>query len=237
MAFAFFPEEGIWFALLLASILTPTDAALGLPIFNNPKIPVRIRRTLNVESGLNDGIVTPFVTLFLTLALVEGNEPVEPFLLLAIAEIASALVVAVVVGLAGGKLFALAAERKWSPLATQQMGGMALALAAYSGSVALGGNGFIAAFVAGLLFARMARNHAHELVEFTEISGTALSVFVWTMFGASIVAPAPATVRRTSVCVRDPGLDAYAHECRRNSHDGLVWPPRAGLGGIHTDRT
>jgi Kef-type K+ transport system membrane component KefB len=50
------PGEGLAFALLLGAILAPTDAALGLPIFNNRRAPVRIRRALNIESGLNDGI-------------------------------------------------------------------------------------------------------------------------------------------------------------------------------------
>ena len=62
------PQEGLAFACLLGAILAPTDAALGLPIFNNPKVPVRIRRALNIESGLNDGIATPFVLLFLAFA-------------------------------------------------------------------------------------------------------------------------------------------------------------------------
>ena len=66
-----FPGAGWAAAALIASILAPTDAALGLAIFTNRAVPVRIRRALNVESGLNDGIVTPFVTLFLTLLVSE----------------------------------------------------------------------------------------------------------------------------------------------------------------------
>jgi len=188
VAFTLFPEKGIWFALLLASVLAPTDAALGLPIFNNPKVPVRIRRALNVESGLNDGIATPFVMLFLALALARPGESVDPFLMPAITEIGIAVIVAIVVGVIGGKLFALSEKRKWSSLSTQEMGALGLALAAYAGSIALGGNGFIAAFIAGLLFGRM-NQHAESIVEFTEISGTTLSIFVWAMFGATVVSP------------------------------------------------
>ncbi|NIV40107.1 MAG: sodium:proton antiporter, partial [Anaerolineae bacterium] len=69
VALGLFPEEGLGFALLLGAILAPTDAALGIPILNNPRVPVRIRRALNVESGLNDGIATPLVALFTALAL------------------------------------------------------------------------------------------------------------------------------------------------------------------------
>src|SRR5512146_1623860 len=71
------PAEGLAFAALLAAVLAPTDAALGLLSFSDASIPVRIRRTLNVESGLNDGIVTPFVALFLAFATATVNHVSE----------------------------------------------------------------------------------------------------------------------------------------------------------------
>ena len=58
-------------AALVATILAPTDAALGLAVVTNRLVPARIRRALNVESGLNDGIATPFVTLFLAAVVSE----------------------------------------------------------------------------------------------------------------------------------------------------------------------
>jgi hypothetical protein len=54
---------GIWIALLIGAALAPTDAALGAGMMVNPAVPARIRRLINVESGLNDGIATPFVLL------------------------------------------------------------------------------------------------------------------------------------------------------------------------------
>jgi NhaP-type Na+/H+ or K+/H+ antiporter len=101
-SFALFPEEGIGFALLLGAILAPTDAALGLPIFNNPRVPVRIRRALNVESGLNDGIATPFVALFAALAVAEETQEPGRWLASALTEIGVAVGVGVAVGMLGG---------------------------------------------------------------------------------------------------------------------------------------
>ena len=67
-----FPGVPLGIALLLGSILAPTDAALGQPVVTNPAVPVRIRRLLNIESGLNDGIATPFVLVALAIATAEG---------------------------------------------------------------------------------------------------------------------------------------------------------------------
>jgi NhaP-type Na+/H+ or K+/H+ antiporter len=53
--------SNIWLAVLVGAALAPTGAALGAAVMVNPAVPARIRRLINVESGLNDGIATPFV--------------------------------------------------------------------------------------------------------------------------------------------------------------------------------
>src|SRR5439155_10873338 len=55
------PGMGLWLALLVGAALAPTDAALGVPVVTNTKVPSRVRRLITVESGLNDGIATPVV--------------------------------------------------------------------------------------------------------------------------------------------------------------------------------
>jgi NhaP-type Na+/H+ or K+/H+ antiporter len=188
-AYALFPQQQIGFALLLGAILAPTDAALGLPIFNNPRVPVRIRRALNVESGLNDGIATPLVALFLALTITEQGSVQGSWLRGALAQMGIAVVAGAAIGLVGGWLFRKSMQRGWTSKTAQQLGNLALALAAFWGSLSLGGNGFISAFVAGLVFGYATRNTMHEATEFTETSGTLLSMFVWALFGANLVIP------------------------------------------------
>jgi len=189
-ALVLFPGEKLGFALLLGTVLAPTDAALGWPIFTNEKVPLRIRRALIVESGLNDGIAAPFVTLFTALAVAESLSTQEPFLIPALFQIALAIGVAIAVGLGGGKVFAQAVKRGWTSHLAEQIGGVALALAAYFTSVAFGGNGFIASFVSGLLFGYSTRGHVHAGSEYPETTGTLFSLIVWTIFGAYAVGAA-----------------------------------------------
>ena len=185
-----FPSEGIGFALLVGAILAPTDAALGLPIFNNARVPARIRRALNVESGLNDGLASPLVTLFIALTLEQmGGAQDQNWLLGAASEIGIAVVIGAILALASGWLFAKAVQNNWTSSVARQIGNPALALLIFFVTKQLGGNGFVAVFVAGLLFAYITRNLLHEAIEFTEITGTFLSLFVWTIFGSIIVLP------------------------------------------------
>ena len=108
LAYLMFPKVGWAAAALVAAILAPTDAALGLAVVTNKAVPVRIRRALNVESGLNDGIATPLVTLFIAAAAAEESLSDKSWGLEALKEIGLAIVAAVVVGYIGGKLLAFA---------------------------------------------------------------------------------------------------------------------------------
>ena len=64
-----FPRLGLLELALLATILAPTDAALGKPVVTNPAVPAVMREALNLESGLNDGICVPIVVLLLGMAV------------------------------------------------------------------------------------------------------------------------------------------------------------------------
>jgi NhaP-type Na+/H+ or K+/H+ antiporter len=186
LAWLVFPELPLPVALLLGAILAPTDAALGLPVIANPAVPTRIRRVLNVESGLNDGIATPFVVLFISIATAvpgaEGNH-----LLVALKEIAIAIGAGVLVGGLGGLLLLAADRRRLTSELSRQIAVLALALGAYFVSVALSGNGFIAAFVAGLAFGTTTRKGEAQAEHFSETAGILLSIGVWLAFGATFV--------------------------------------------------
>jgi NhaP-type Na+/H+ or K+/H+ antiporter len=187
LAKAMFPEVSWAGAALVACILAPTDAALGLAVVTNKAVPVRIRRGLNVESGLNDGIATPFVTVFLAIVAAEeaggGSFGVE-----ALASIGLALAVAAAVGVVGGWLLVQARVRGWTSGTSEQIAGIGLALLAYAGAVAIGGNGFVSAFAGGLAFGAVTRGQEHRAVEFTETVALIGSLVVWAIFGAVFLA-------------------------------------------------
>jgi len=187
LAHLIFPEIGWAAAALIATTLAPTDAALGLAVVTNKAVPVRIRRALNVESGLNDGIATPLVTLFIAIVAADEGLTETAWGLEALKQIGLAIVAAVVVGYLGGKLLAFANERGWTSEVSEQIAILALALLAYQGAVTIGGNGFIAAFAGGILFGAATRRRLAEPVQFTETLGLSGSFLVWSIFGALFV--------------------------------------------------
>jgi NhaP-type Na+/H+ or K+/H+ antiporter len=187
LAYLVFPAVGWAAAALVATILAPTDAALGLAVVTNKAVPVRIRRALNVESGLNDGIATPFVTLFVAAVAAEEALGGTAWGWEAVKQVGLAIVAAIVVGYLGGWLLSVAVARGWTSDVSEQIAILAMALLAYEGSVAIGGNGFIAAFVGGLLFGAATRGRLRAPVQFTETLGLAASFLVWSLFGALFV--------------------------------------------------
>jgi NhaP-type Na+/H+ or K+/H+ antiporter len=152
----------------------------------NPVVPARIRRLINVESGLNDGIATPFVSVALagaaTAGEVAGHGPAA-----AVAELALGVVVGVAVGGAGGLLVNAARKRHWVAEGFAGPAGLGLAVCAYASSVAVHGNGFIAAFVGGLAFGTASGRRGEPLVPFVEETGALVSLLVWLAFGVVAV--------------------------------------------------
>ena len=188
-AFAFFPGQGLGFALLLGTVLAPTDEALGTRFLNNPRVPVRVRRSLHVESGLNDGIASPLVVLFIAMMLQDYSGVGDFWVLVALAQIAIGTGVGLVLGWGSGWLFRHAVEKKWASKAARQLANPALALLVYFGASALGGNGFVAVFMAGIVFGFATRQLLQDATEYTEITGNLLSLFVWARLGSTLVIP------------------------------------------------
>jgi len=176
----------LWEAFLLAAILAPTDAALGQSVVSSRFVPVRIRQTLNVESGLNDGIALPFVLIFAFLAgATSGND--HNWLLFGAKQVILGPLAGVVIGGAGAWLLDTASRKKWTSEAYEGPAILALAFLAYSGSELIGGNGFIAAFVSGLVFGNMVRGRCGFIFEFAEAEGNFLVLITFLIFGAAIL--------------------------------------------------
>ena len=173
-----------WAALLVGAALAPTDAALGAPVMSNPHVPAKVRSVLNVESGLNDGIATPIVLVAIAgVAVEEGVHGVEsPGG--AVVSLLVGLLAGIVVGSVGGLVTRRARERGWL---SEELGGpavLALALLAYTAALFTDGNGFVAAFVGGLVFGNVAGRSGEKEVYFVDQSSDMASMISWLIFGA-----------------------------------------------------
>ncbi len=185
VAYLMFGELGFWGAAVLAIILAPTDASLGQPVMTNTSVPVRIRQTLNIESGLNDGIAMPFLVLALSLA-VASDEMMAPtnFVVSALSDIGIAIIGGVVVGWLGAILLRWGRTSGWISQDFRKVMGVALILLAYAIAELLGGNGFIAAFVMGMTTGHVARNTDEDVHEHIEVEVSLLILLTFVLFGA-----------------------------------------------------
>jgi sodium/hydrogen antiporter len=185
VALLLFPGVSLGIALLIGASLAPTDAALGQPVVTNAIVPARIRRVLNVESGLNDGIATPFVFLALALATSEASGS-GGWLGGALVDLAIGITTGLVLGFVGGSLLVFADQRHWTSSVSRRLVVLALAASCYLVAVGAGGNGFIGAFVGGLAFGAGTRGRAVDAVRFTETQGSLLAIGVWAAFGLTL---------------------------------------------------
>jgi NhaP-type Na+/H+ or K+/H+ antiporter len=174
-----------WEAAVLAAILAPTDAALGQAVVSSERVPVRIRQALNVESGLNDGIALPVMLILLSIAgAAEHSQGATYWVQFAALQVILGPLVGIGVGYFGGKLIEHAARIGWINHAFQDLSALGLSLLAFAGAELIGGNGFIAAFCAGLTLGNCSRAICTCLYEFAEAEGQLLTLLIFMVFGA-----------------------------------------------------
>lgn len=173
---------------ILATLLAPTDAALGKAVVSNPKVAASVREGLNVESGLNDGICVPVLLMFLALLVEEQTQ--SPLLLaveLVVEELGIGAVVGVVITFVAWLLQRYSAKHLWQAPMWSQLTLPGLAILCFATAQALGGSGFIAAFVGGLLASYLFTEQKHQLLKASEEFASLLSVITWVVFGALVI--------------------------------------------------
>ena len=177
---------------LVATLLAPTDAALGKAVVTNEAVPDPVRQGLNVESGLNDGICVPILFVFLALATGKaGEEGPWPLALKLVAEeIGIGLAVGLVLTALAAMLLKYARNQKWLTHTWIQIPVVALALGCFAVAQFLGGSGFIAAFSGGLLFGILAKQARDEFLLAAEGTGDTMALITWVIFGAAVVGQA-----------------------------------------------
>lgn len=176
-------------AALVATVLAPTDAALGEAVVSNPAVPVRIRQALNVESGTNDGLVVPVFSVFL--AVVAGSEIEGAGSLVgeALTEIAIGVGVGGAVAVVLGLVVPWVTEHRWTDAEGCRLVTLGAGLAAYAGAEVLGGNGFLAAFACGIIARIFIGSSTPEHGELAEDLGQLGASATFVVFGALLVIP------------------------------------------------
>ena len=182
-----FPDFSLWEAALLAALLAPTDAALGQAVVASKIVPVRIRQAINVESGLNDGIALPAVLMFAALASAQHGSSENNWLIFALMQILLGPLVGIAMGFIGARLLDNAAQHKWMSSSFQGIGILALIILTYVVAEQVGGNGFIAAFVGGMVFGNTLKHACTFLYEFMESEGLLLMLITFFLFGAILL--------------------------------------------------
>jgi len=178
-----FEKLSLFEVALLATMLAPTDAALGKAVVTNESVPDPVRQGLNVESGLNDGICVPILFVFLALAVGKGGEggPWQLAMVLVAKEIGIGLAVGLVLTTMAALLLKFAKGQQWLTHTWIQVPVVALAFGCFAVAQFLGGSGFIAAFSGGLLFGGLAKQHREELLLAAEGTGDTLALITWVL--------------------------------------------------------
>jgi len=183
-----FPSYNIWALAMLALILSPTDAALGQAVVKSKNVPQRIKESISVESGLNDGLALPPILLCIAVLASGGSALTGDgyWLIFMVKQLTIGPAIGAVVGFVGGKMIDYATDHNWMGSIFHQLAAISLAILAYSFAEMFHGNGFIAAFFAGLMLGTKIHIVRERIQEFGEAQGQLLSLIIFFLLGISI---------------------------------------------------
>jgi len=176
----------------LAVILAPTDTSVGHSVVSNKRVPARIRQALNIEGGLNDGIAMPFLILTLSVAVsTEHQIGSGVFLLVAMRLVVFGILAGLLIGFLGARYIRWGDKSGWMSSGFQKFSWLALIILAYGTAVLIGGNGFIASFVFGIVSGRlMSVDEMQSLDDFAEVQNGFLMLITYIFFGMLMLLPA-----------------------------------------------
>ncbi|MGG7466570.1 cation:proton antiporter [Plantibacter sp. YIM 135347] len=193
---ALFPQFSLATALVLACVVMPTDLATASSVLTDKRIPARLRHALNIESGYNDAIVSPLFLIALASAVGAQAKDPNPLVVLedAVLPFLLAVLVGGVIGSLAGFLALLTLKRGYTTVSAARIGVAALPILAYAVAVSVQGNGFVAAFVAGIAY-RILRTRAeprgqgisHAELATVDDLGSFASSAIWYVLGGVLV--------------------------------------------------
>lgn len=187
----FFPHESILYIVLLALILAPTDAALGKIVVSDTRIPSTVRNTINVESGLNDGIVFPILLTILAM-ISSGSQTAQSGWMEYIAQqIFIGAFAGAFVGFVGATVMLKALRKGWMAHQYSNLTPIALAILSFYFAEYFGGNGYIAAFFSGLFLGNRSDTLRKHVESFAESEGELFVMLSFLIFGLVFI---PATI-------------------------------------------
>jgi len=189
LAYLIYPEVSIWLLVLMALILSPTDAALGQAVVKSKKVPERVRQWISVESGLNDGIALPPIFACIAVLSIDTNASETHWLLFLLQQIFLGALIGGLVGWLGGYLVNSCSNKGWMNSTFQRLVAGSLAILCFSITEMVHGNGFIAAFAGGLMLGASTKTEMirERIQEFGEAEGQQLILFVFLIFSMILV--------------------------------------------------
>jgi NhaP-type Na+/H+ or K+/H+ antiporter len=170
-------------AVLLGAILASTDPVVLRDVVRDPRIPRSVRRALSVEAGMNDLIVLPIVLVLIAVLTQPANTALDWVIYLGRVLVLSPLL-GLLVGAAGGWLMGKADARFHIRTEYQALYGIGLVLAAFATGQTLGGDGFLAAFFAGLAITLFNMSLCDCFLEYGEVTAEMLMFLAFVLFGA-----------------------------------------------------
>jgi NhaP-type Na+/H+ or K+/H+ antiporter len=172
-------------SLLIGTVLASTDPVVLRDVVRNKRIPRSVRQALSIEAGTNDIVVLPVLLVLIAVAHAE-TKGVMDWLAFAGQVLLLGPLIGFSIGAAGAWLMSNASAAFGIRREHEALYGIGLVLLAFTAAQMLGGDGFLAAFAAGLAVAVLNLELCDCFLEYGETTAEAAMLLAFILFGAVI---------------------------------------------------
>jgi sodium/hydrogen antiporter len=173
-------------SLILGAALASTDPVMLRSLIRRSSLPVPVRESLRLEGGINDVVLLPIVVLSMLalhqrdhLASELGRHAVGLFLL---GPLLGALVGYLAIMLLEQVRKRISVRRDYESLYA-----LGVAFTAYAAAESVGGSGFLAAFAAGVVIARLDVELCDCFLDYGQATAEMFLLFTFVAFGAALI--------------------------------------------------
>ena len=174
-------------AAILGAALASTDPVLLRTVLRSPALPTTTRVTLRLESGMNDVVLLPVVTLSIIALQPPGDHGATGFGRHLIGLFILGPALGALIGWAGITMLATVRTHIGVRRDYESLYALGLGFAAYAAAESVSGSGFLAAFAAGLAIAALDVELCDCFLEYGEATAEMLLLLTFVAFGTSLI--------------------------------------------------
>ena len=174
-------------ATILGAALASTDPVMQRNLIRRSSLPVSVREALRLEAGINDVVLLPIIVLSILAVGSDGQPAAAEFIRHSIGMFLLGPALGALIGFVAITLLERVRKRFTVRRDYESLYALGVAFTAYAAAESVGGSGFLAAFAAGIVIAKLDVELCDCFLDYGQATAEMFLLFTFVAFGAWLI--------------------------------------------------